>query len=141
LSLSSKKYVFGILDPRSEIRDPRYRIRKKPIPDPGSRGQKGTGSRIRNTANRDPDPIQIQGFSDQKLKKKITAEKKLNLFGSKTTIYLSLGLHKERPSYRRILQISKENIQQLQNKIFFIFKYFCGSFLPSWIRIRIHWPD
>jgi hypothetical protein len=28
-------------------------IRKKPIPDPGSRGQKGTGSRIRlrNTAN------------------------------------------------------------------------------------------
>ncbi len=35
-------------------------IRKKPIPDPGSRGQKGTGSRIwiRNTA------IQQQGFSD-----------------------------------------------------------------------------
>jgi hypothetical protein len=25
-------------------------IRKKPISDPGSRGQKGTGSRIRNTA-------------------------------------------------------------------------------------------
>ncbi len=25
-------------------------IRKKPIPDPGSRGKKGTGSRIRNTA-------------------------------------------------------------------------------------------
>jgi hypothetical protein len=24
-------------------------IRKKPIPDPGSRGQKGTGSRLRNT--------------------------------------------------------------------------------------------
>jgi hypothetical protein len=24
-------------------------IRKKPIPDPGPRGQKGTGSRIRNT--------------------------------------------------------------------------------------------
>ncbi len=36
----------------SEIRDPRSGIRKKPIPDPGSRGQKGTGSwiRIRNTA-------------------------------------------------------------------------------------------
>ncbi len=30
--------------------DPRSGIRKKPIPDPGSRGQKGTGSRIRNTA-------------------------------------------------------------------------------------------
>jgi hypothetical protein len=35
----------------SEIRDPRSGIRKKPIPDPRSRGQKGTGSRIwiRNT--------------------------------------------------------------------------------------------
>jgi hypothetical protein len=31
-----------VLHPGSEIRDP-----KKPIPDPGSRGQKGTGSRIR----------------------------------------------------------------------------------------------
>jgi hypothetical protein len=29
--------------------DPRSGIRKKPIPDPGSRGQKGTGSRIRDT--------------------------------------------------------------------------------------------
>ncbi len=43
----------GIRDPGSEIRDPRSGIRdpgseKKPIPDPGSRGQKGTGSRIRN---------------------------------------------------------------------------------------------
>jgi hypothetical protein len=36
-----------VWDPGSEIRDP-----EKPIPDPGSRGQKGTGSRIRirNTA-------------------------------------------------------------------------------------------
>jgi hypothetical protein len=33
-------YGFGIRDPGSGIR-------KKPIPDPGSRGQKGTGSRIR----------------------------------------------------------------------------------------------
>jgi hypothetical protein len=41
----------GIRDPGSEIRDPRSGIRKKPIPDPGSRGQKGTGSRIP-----DPDP-------------------------------------------------------------------------------------
>ena len=35
----------------SGIRDPRSGIRKKPIPGPGSRGQKGTGSRIP-----DPDP-------------------------------------------------------------------------------------
>jgi hypothetical protein len=32
------------------IWDPRSGIQKKPIPDPGSRGQKDTGSRIRNTA-------------------------------------------------------------------------------------------
>jgi hypothetical protein len=30
--------------------DPGSEIRNKPIPDPGSRGQKGTGSWIRNTA-------------------------------------------------------------------------------------------
>jgi hypothetical protein len=41
LSLTSQNYGFG------KIRDPRSGIRKKPIPDPGSRGQKGTGSRIR----------------------------------------------------------------------------------------------
>jgi hypothetical protein len=46
LSLSSQKYGFGIRDSRSGIR-------KKPILDPGSRDQKGTGSRIRirNTGN------------------------------------------------------------------------------------------
>jgi hypothetical protein len=41
LSLRPQKYEFGIRDPRSGIWN-------KPIPDPpGSRGQKGTGSRIR----------------------------------------------------------------------------------------------
>jgi hypothetical protein len=40
-----------VWDPGSGIRDPGSRIRKKPIPDPGSRGQKGIGSRIP-----DPDP-------------------------------------------------------------------------------------
>jgi hypothetical protein len=44
LSLGSQKYGFGIRDLVSEIRDP-----EKPIPDLGSRGQKGTEYRIRNT--------------------------------------------------------------------------------------------
>jgi hypothetical protein len=35
--------------------------------------------------------------------KKFTGEKKLIFFGSKIEIYLSLGLHKKRPSYRRSL--------------------------------------
>ncbi len=55
--------------------------------------------------------------------KKLTAEKKLIFFGSKTTIYLSLGIHKGRPSYKRSHQLSKENI----NMQFLNFFYFCGS--------------
>ncbi len=43
----SKLSKIWVWDPGSEIRDSRVGIRKKPIPDPGSRGQKGTGSRIR----------------------------------------------------------------------------------------------
>ena len=44
----STQRIFNML---SNIRvwDPGSGIRKKPIPDPGSRGQKGTGSRTRNT--------------------------------------------------------------------------------------------
>jgi hypothetical protein len=70
--------------------------------------------------------------------KKITAEKKINFFlDQKKIIYLSQGLHKGRPSYRRSLQPSKENIQHFKAWKFWTFFYFCGSFLPSWIRIRI----
>jgi hypothetical protein len=66
--------------------------------------------------NTDPDPIRIQGFNDQKLKKKkITAENFfLFFFLLKTAIYLSLGLHKVFPSYRRSLQFSKEAIQHFK---------------------------
>ena len=93
----------------------------------------GSGSRILGWI-----PIRIQGVYDQKLKK-FTAEKKLNFLGIKTTIYLSLSLNKERPSYRRSLQISKEAIQHVKTWTFKKNFYFCGSFLPFWIRI--HWPD
>jgi hypothetical protein len=50
--------------------------------------------------------IRIQGFNDQKLKKKITAE--IFFFKSKFRIYLSLDLHNGFPSYRRSLQPSKK---------------------------------
>jgi hypothetical protein len=58
IELFTKKIVKKLLkiwswDPGSGIRDPGSGIRKKPIPDPGSRGQKapnpGSRIRIRNT--------------------------------------------------------------------------------------------
>jgi hypothetical protein len=41
-NIVTKLSKIWVWDPGSEIRDP-----EKPIPDPGSRGQKSTGSRIR----------------------------------------------------------------------------------------------
>ncbi len=74
--------------------------------------QSGFGS------NADPDPIRIQGFVDQKLKKIYSWKKK---FRSKTTICLSLVLQKGRPSYKKSLQFSKENIQYFKTWNFYNF--------------------
>jgi hypothetical protein len=47
--------------------------------------------------------------------KKFTAEKKVkNFLDHKKYNLPSLGLHKERPGYRRSLQLSKENIQHFK---------------------------
>jgi hypothetical protein len=75
----------------------------------------------------------------------ITADKKFNFFyKSKTTIYLSLGLHKERPSYRRSLQLSKEAIQHLKHELskFFLLLWVTFALLdpPDPIRIWIRNP-
>ncbi len=86
------------------------------------------------TESGDPDPIRIQGFDDQKFKKIYSWQKNLIL---KIVVYLSQGLHKGRPSYKRSLQPSKENIQHLKTWNIFTFFYFWRSSLPSWIRIRI----
>ncbi len=48
IELFTQKIVTKLL--KLWVWDPRSGIRKKPIPDSGSRGQKSTGSRIRNTA-------------------------------------------------------------------------------------------
>ncbi len=71
-------------------------------------------------------PIRIQGFHDQKWEK-MYCGKKLHFFRSKTTIYLSLGLHKGFPSYRRSLQPLKENIQNFKTMNLLIF------FLLLWV--------
>jgi hypothetical protein len=52
------------------------------------------------------DPVPDPGFDDQKVKKKLQLEQ--------IAIYLSLGLYKGRPNYRRSLHHSKENIQHPQ---------------------------
>ncbi len=47
---------------------------------------------------------------------------------------------KERPSYRRSLLPSTENISTSKNEIYFLPSVFVSHFLPSWIRIRIQGP-
>ncbi len=64
---------------------------------------------------------------------------KKSFFGPKIAIYLSLGLFKGRPSYKGSLQPSKREHQALQKMK--CINFFCGSFLPSWIRIANPNPD
>ncbi len=116
--LSSKKYDPGC---SSRIPDPWSGCWLSPIPDPGSRGQKSTQSRI-------PDPQHW---------KKLQLKKKLDIFLSQIAIYPSKGLHKGRRSNRRSLQPSKENIKHIKTWNFLIFSHFCGPFWHSWIRIPI----
>ncbi len=100
--------------------------------------------RIRNfRLNTDPDPdpirIRIQSESRALMTKnwieKNYSWKKIYFFLSKTTIYLSPGLHKERPSYRRSLQLSKEVIQHFKTWTFTIF------FLLLWVIFALLDPD
>jgi hypothetical protein len=82
-----------------------------------------------------PDPIRIQGFNDQKLKKKLQLKIFYFIFlWSKTAIYLSLGLHKVCPSYRRRLQLSKEAIQHFKTRTFthfFLLLWVIFALLPT----------
>jgi len=69
--------------------------------------------------------------------KKNTAEEffLLFFFWSKTAIYLSLGLHKVCPSYRRSLQLSKEAIQHFKTWTLTNF------FLLLWVIFALLDPD
>jgi hypothetical protein len=63
----------------------------------------------------DPDPIRIQGFDDQKLKK-FTAE--IIFFLSKTTIYLSLRLHKDSEAREEDLNPQKRTSSTSNHEIY-----------------------
>ncbi len=128
-----RSWIVSISDLISSVLKPVFRIRIHLI-------RYGSGSSILGWI-----PIRIQ-FGSRVLmtknwKKIHSWKRKLIFFTSKTTIFLSLGLHKGRPSYRRRLQLSKENIQHFKTWIFLIFFYFYGTFLPSWIRILNTDPD
>jgi hypothetical protein len=88
----------------------------------------GSGSSISS------DPIRIQGFDDQKLKKKNTAEHFSSKFFIKNYSLLMSKLQ-EKPS-----ALKKEN-PALQKIKFINFFYVCESFLLSWIRIAKPDPD
>ncbi len=75
-------------------------------------------------------PIRIHGFHDQKLKKNYSW-KKITFILDQTTIYLSQSLHKERPSYRRSLQLSKEAIQHFKTWTLKKIYTLVGHFFPS----------
>ncbi len=72
--------------------------------------------------------------------KKITAEKKIKIF-------LNLKLQFTYPQASiKYVQVTEEAFSSQKrpsntskHELLQIFFYFCGSFLPSWIRI--HWPD
>ncbi len=60
-------------------------------------------------------PIRIWGIYDQKLKNwQLKKSDIFSFFCSKIAIYLSLGLQKGGPNYRRSLQPSKENIKHFK---------------------------
>ncbi len=65
IELSTQKIVIKFSKYGFGIRDPRFGIRKKPIPFSGSRGQKGTGSRIRNIVPYQYGTVLVGEFSKQ----------------------------------------------------------------------------
>ncbi len=80
--------------------------------------------------------IQIQGFYDQKYKKYL--QLKFFIYFLIKNCYLLILIfhfHKISPSYRRILQPSKKNIQHFKTWNFSTF-IVLWVILPSWIRIQ-----
>jgi hypothetical protein len=89
----------------------------------------------------DPDPIGSRVLMTKSLKK-FTAEKKNYIFffdqKLKFTLYLSLGLHlKDVQVTEEAFSPQKRTSSTSKHEISLFFLLF-GSFLLSWMRIRIH---
>ncbi len=69
-----------------------------------------------------------------KIEKKFTTD--IFLYQKLQVTYLYLGHHKGRPSYRRSLQPSRENIQHFKMINFVALIYFSESFVATWILIQ-----
>ncbi len=91
--------------------------------------------------------IRIHWFRIQtKNLRNITAKKFLYIFPwSKIVIYLSLGLHKWRPSYMKSFSPQKRILSTSKHDISYSFFYFLGNFCPpgsgSVFQIRIQIRD
>jgi hypothetical protein len=88
-----------------------------------------------------PDQIRIQGFDDQKLKKKTQLKFFSLFFEQKLQFTFTQAFPKGRPSYSRSIQPSKEDIQYFKNEIyvhFFLSLWASFALLdPIWRGIRI----
>ncbi len=91
-------------------------------PDPGPTFQ------VNPNLDKDPDPIRIQGFDDQKFKKRRKNPDNFFIFFIKNCSYLSLGLHKGRQKHKRSLHPPKENIQHFKKSN--LLSIFVGNFCP-----------
>ncbi len=87
---------------------------------------------VKADSDADPnsDPCSVRVMMTKNCKK--LQQEKFRFYWSKVAIYLSLGLHKGRPSYRIIIYPSKESIQHFKTWIsftFFVghFCFLCGS--------------
>jgi hypothetical protein len=85
------------------------------------------------------DPIRIQGSDDKKLNKNLQLKFFIYFLIKNCNFYLSLGLQKRTYKLEGEAFSPQKRTSSTQNMKFLNIFYFCGSILPSWIRIRIHW--
>ncbi len=82
-------------------------------------------------------PIRIQGFDDPKIGKNLQLKKNLIFFFIKNSKLPILWPPERKFKLQKKPSALKREHLALKNIKFLNFYYFCGSILPSWIRIRI----